>query len=245
MVKKRILFFTGAGISQESGMMTFRGKEGIWDRIDPEKVASIRAWNSGRHADCNSRRQAVLDFFNPIRRQIIDHAPNDAHRAIAALENEYDVVVVTQNGDDFHTRAGSSQVIYLHGEALKNCSTANPHLCWEIDRDNPDIHIGDKAPDGSQVRPYVIFFGENIDKRLWQQAVKATRNADIFVIVGSTMLVYPAAELIAKTRHDCKICIIDPQPLTLPPECNTRQFTQIQATATAGMHQLTELLPNW
>lgn len=232
--KKKIVFFTGAGMSKESGLPTFRGDGGVWNEIDCEKVASVRSWNCGRHSDRDERRQAMLDFFNPMRRAIIQHEPNQGHRMIAMLEKDFDVTVITQNGDDYHTRAGSSNVIYLHGEALKNTSSANPYNPIPIDRDNPDIHIGDKAPDGSQIRPFVIFFDENIDSRLWRKAVEATKGADYFIVVGSTMLVFPAADLLMKLRPDCKLLVIDPDNVSLPNGCH-HPFTHIQMGASAGL----------
>ena len=180
---KNLVFFTGAGISKESGLPIFRGDGGIWDTLDVEAVASARSWYCGRRKDCKQKRQIMLDFFNPIRRKILDSQPNEAHEIIAELEKDFNVTVITQNGDDFHTRAGSSNVLYLHGEALKNASSANPYIPLPIDFDNPDIQIGDKAPDGSQIRPFVIFFDENIDKLIWQKAVNATKNADILVVI--------------------------------------------------------------
>ena len=238
---KKIVFFTGAGMSKESGLPTFRGEGGVWNEIDAEKVASARSWYSGRRKDCNEIRQAMLDFFNPLRRSILELEPNDGHRIIAELEKEFQVTVITQNGDDYHTREGSSNVIYLHGEALKNTSSANPYNPLPIDRDNPDIHIGDKAPDGSQIRPFVIYFDENIDKRLWQKAVRATKEANYFVVVGSTMLVFPAADLIRKISADCRLIVIDPEEVSLPDGCK-HQYLHLKYGATSGMQELLKML---
>lgn len=234
MDKKKIVFFTGAGMSKESGLPTFRGEGGVWNEIDAEKVASARSWYCGRRKDCNERRQVMLDFFNPLRRSILEHEPNEGHRIIAEMEKDYEVTVVTQNGDDYHTRAGSSKVIYLHGEALKNTSSANPYNPLPIDPDHPDIHIGDKAPDGSQIRPFVIYFDENIDKRLWKKAVKATKEADCFVVIGSTMLVFPAADLIKKISSSCRLVVIDPSEVSLPSGCN-HSFQYINEVASKGL----------
>lgn len=230
----KIVFFTGAGMSKESGLPTFRGEGGIWKEIDAEKVASAHSWNCGRRKDCNDIRQNMLNFFNPLRRSILEHEPNEGHRIIAELEKEYDVTVITQNGDDYHTRAGSTDIIYLHGEALKNTSSANPYIPLPIDPNNPDIHIGDKAPDGSQIRPFVIYFDENIDKHLWQKAVKATKEADYFVVVGSTMLVFPAADLIKKLKPDSRLFVIDPSDISLPEGCH-HNFTHIKEPASVGL----------
>lgn len=240
---KKIVFFTGAGMSKESGLPTFRGEGGVWNDIDAEKVASARSWYCGRRKDCNERRQAMLDFFNPLRRSILEHEPNEGHRIIAELERYYDVTVITQNGDDYHTRAGSTNVIYLHGEALKNTSSANPYYPLPIDKTNPDIHIGDKAPDGSQIRPFVIYFDENIDKTLWQKAVKATKEADYFVVVGSTMLVFPAADLIRRVRAKCRLIVIDPDEISLPEGCK-HMSEHINDMASKGLLQFKEILSN-
>lgn len=239
--RQKIVFFTGAGMSRESGLPTFRGEGGIWNEIDHEKVATLKSWHRRQPNDVKERRQAMLDFFNAMRRAILEHEPNEGHRIIAALENEFDVTVITQNGDDYHTRAGSTNVIYLHGEALKNASSANPSLSYPIDRDNPDIHLGDKAPDGSQLRPYVIYFDENIDSGLWKKAVKATKDADWFVVVGSTMLIYPAAALLKSISGPCHLVVIDPQEVTLPEECH-HSYTYIPEDAGKGLLSFVEML---
>jgi len=239
---KKIVFFTGAGMSKESGLPTFRGEGGVWNEIDTEKVASARSWYCGRRKDCNEKRQVMLDFFNPLRRSILEHEPNEGHRIISELEHEYEVTIITQNGDDYHTRAGSSNVvIYLHGEALKNTSSANPYNPMPIDQNKPDIHIGDKAPDGSQIRPFVIYFDENIDKKLWQQAVRAIKEADYFVVVGSTMLVFPTADLIRKISADCRLIVIDPAEVSLPEGC-CHQYLHLKYGASKGMHEFVKIL---
>lgn len=242
--KKKIVFFTGAGMSRESGLPTFRGEGGVWNEIDYEKVATLKSWYGRQRNDVRERRQAMLDFFNPMRRAILEHEPNEGHRIIAALENDFEVTVITQNGDDYHTRAGSSNVIYLHGEALKNASSANPSLSYPIDQSNPDIHLGDKAPDGSQLRPYVIYFDEDIDSEVWRQAMKATKEADWFVVVGSTMLVYPAATLLAAIPDSCLLVVIDPQEVKLPEECY-HGYTYIPEKASEGLLHFMEMLAKY
>lgn len=239
--RKKIVFFTGAGMSRESGLPTFRGEGGMWNEFDCEKVATLKSWYGRQRRDMKERRQAMLDFFNPMRRAILEHEPNDGHRIIAALESDFEVTVITQNGDDYHTRAGSSNVIYLHGEALKNASSANPSLSYPIDRGNPDIHLGDKAPDGSQLRPYVIYFDEDIDNALWRKAMKATKEADWFVVVGSTMLVYPAAALLAAIPDSCRLVVIDPREVRLPEECH-HSYTYIPEKASEGLLRFVEML---
>lgn len=239
---KKWLFFTGAGCSAASGLPTFRGTGGIWNEIDAEAVASKKAWYSGRRSDCKERRQRVLDFFNPIRRKINELEPNEAHRQIAAFERvSPSVMVITQNGDNFHERALSRNVIHLHGEALKNCSTANPYIPIEIDLNSHDIdiHIGDKAEDGSQIRPYVIFFDEELDRGIWKKAVEVTKEADFFVVVGSSLKVFPAVDLLAKTKVGCPIIIIDNEEVELPDSIQmNKKIRFIKADAAEGLSQL-------
>lgn len=237
---KNWVFFTGAGCSAASGLPTFRGEGGIWDEIDAEVVASKKAWYCGRRSDCNERRQKVLDFFNPIRRKIIESEPNEAHWKIAEFERlSPSVVVITQNGDDFHERAWTGNVIHLHGEALKNCSTLHPYNPLAIDMDNPDIHLGDKAEDGSQIRPYVIFFDEELDKEIWKQAVTVTKEADFFVIVGSSLKVFPAVELLSMIKTDCQVIVIDKEEVELPENVRiSKPLRYIKADAAEGLSQL-------
>jgi NAD-dependent deacetylase len=237
-----IVFFTGAGMSQESGLLTFRGENGVWDTIDAEAVASAKNWYSSRRHNCKELRQRMLDFFNPIRREIMAKAPNDGHRIIANLEQRYKVTVITQNGDDFHERAGSSDVIHLHGEALKNSSTVHRYDAFDIDRNNPDIHIGDKAADGSQVRPYVIFFDENLEIAIWKRAVKATEEADLFVIVGCSLVVHPAIELLEMINKRCKVVVINPDDSVELPKIGGFAPIFIKQKASIGLEELVKQL---
>lgn len=239
---KNWVFFTGAGCSAASGLPTFRGKGGIWNEINVEAVASKKAWYCGRRSDCKERRQMVLDFFNPMRRKINELEPNKAHWRIAAFEQiSPSVTVITQNGDNFHERALSKNVIHLHGEALKNCSTANPYVPIDIDlySNDIDIHIGDKAEDGSQIRPYVIFFDEDIDRNIWKRAVEATKEADFFVVVGSSLKVYPAVDLLSKTKASCLIIIIDNEKVELPESIQVgKKIRLINADAAEGLSEI-------
>lgn len=241
-IGKNWVFFTGAGCSAASGLPTFRGEGGIWNEIDPDAVASKKAWYCGRCSDCKERRQRVLDFFNPIRRKIIESNPNEAHWRIARFEMvSPSVTVITQNGDDFHERAYSRNVIHLHGEALKNCSTLHPYDPIDIDisDSDTDIHIGDKAEDGSQIRPYVIFFDEELDKRIWKRAVAATKEADFFVIVGSSLKVYPAVDLLYMTKFSCQIIVIDKEAEELSSSVSAGRKTRfVVADAADGLSQL-------
>ena len=238
-MKKKIVIFSGAGMSQESGLPTFRGDGGIWESINQEKVADYKAWYCGRRPDCKERRQAVLDFINPIRRQILSLSPNEAHYVTARLEKDFDVTVITQNGDDFHQRAGSSKVIHLHGEALKNASTLHPYIPMDFDPEDPDIRIGDKAPDGSQIRPYVIFFNEDLQYDIWKSAVQAIREADMMVIVGCSLKVSPAAEMVEELSEEASLVVIDPAE---PPFPIKRTYAHLKLIASKGMKIVEETL---
>lgn len=240
-MRKKIVFFTGAGMSRESGLPTFRGDGGIWNDIDAGRVATIGAWHRRGPGSMADRRQAMLDFFNAMRRAILAHEPNEGHRLIAALESRFDVTVVTQNGDDYHTRAGSTDVVYLHGEALKNASSADPSQPLPIDPSDPDIRLGDKAPDGSQLRPYVIYFDEPLDSRIWRRALRATQEADAFVVVGSSMSVFPAADLVKAVRPDADLYVIDPGEVTLPEVCR-HSWVHIAEGASSGLARLADIL---
>ena len=237
MPMKKIVFLTGAGMSAESGLPTFRGKGGIWDEI--EAVASKSSWYCGRYHDAARRRQQVLDFVNPIRRMILEKSPNKGHEAIARFEEIAEVTVITQNGDNYHERAGSTQVLHLHGEALKNCSTLHPYDPIDIDPENPDIYIGDKAPDGSQIRPYVIFFGEELDRRIWDKAVQATMEADYFVVVGSSLKVFPVADLLDLIKPSCHLVVVDIENVEMPESvCLRHQVHFMQEAASTGLLKL-------
>lgn len=240
-MKKNILFFTGAGMSKESGLPTFRGEDGKWNEIDADKVASKAAWHCSKCKDSNEKRQAVLDFVNPIRRAIIENQPNDGHKLIASLEDSYNVTVVTQNGDDYHTRAGSSKVIYLHGEALKNSSSLRPYESFDIDLENPDIKIGDKAADGSQLRPYVVLFGEEIEDRLWREAVAAVKKADYLVVIGCSLVVFPAVDLLKLIPIDCKCFTINPDDVKIPEGVNC-SFTHFRCGGSEGMDRFISVI---
>ena len=235
----KIVFFTGAGMSAESGLPIFRGEGGIWNELDADAVAFRSAWYCGRCSDAAERRQRVLDFVNPIRRMILEKEPNDGHRTIAEFEKLTDVTVITQNGDDFHERAGSTKVLHLHGEALKNCSTLHPYEPIDIDCNHPDIHIGDKASDGSQIRPYVIFFEEDLDKRIWKKAVTATKEADQFIVVGSSLKVFPAVDLLGLIKPSCQVVVIDPGEVELPESFSKyHRVEHIKEPASTGLHKL-------
>jgi NAD-dependent protein deacetylase/lipoamidase len=195
----RIIVLTGAGISAESGIRTFRDAGGLWEGHKVEDVATPEAW----------RRQPeiVLTFYNERRRQLLEVFPNEAHLVLAGLENKHDVVIITQNVDDLHERAGSTHVIHLHGELLKARSSVHEELVYEWRK---DILFGDKCEKGFQLRPHIVWFGEMVP--MLEKAIDEIANAEIVLVVGSSMQVYPAASLVAYAPTDAKIYYIDPNP---------------------------------
>lgn len=229
---KRIVFLTGAGISAESGITTFRDSGGLWEQYPVMQVASIQ----GYEAD----PELVIRFYNERRRQLHDVRPNEAHRLVAELEQHYDVTVVTQNVDDLHERAGSSHIIHLHGELMKATSTLapnDPSQLVTLTPEQPDIHIGDRARDGSQLRPFIVWFGEPVP--MIEPAAEAVQQADILVVVGTSLNVYPAAGLIHYASARCSTYLIDPAPAHLDPSMRVHV---IQKTASEGMKELCQLL---
>ena len=182
----------------------------------------------------------MLDFYNERRRQCLTAKANDAHVLVAELEKHYDVTVVTQNVDDLHEKAGSSHIVHLHGELMKGTSERNPNdprCIVELDSQNPDIKLGDKAQDGSQLRPFIVWFGESVPEI--ENAALAVEDADILLIIGTSLNVYPAAGLIHYTRPDCPIYVIDPKPVSV---AINRKITFIQKKATAGMRDFYEMM---
>ncbi len=231
MTKKHIVFLTGAGISVESGLSTFRGKDGMWNNKDWRYYASVE----GMQAEPNN----FLDFYNWRRKNLSEVKPNRAHELIAELEKEYEVAVITQNVDNLHERAGSSHVIHLHGELAKVCSSKNPHDKKFI-KEYPltkAIRLGDDAGDGSQMRPFVVLFGEFVPGM--ELALDFVSDADIFVVVGTSLVVYPAAGLIRYASKDAQKFVIDPNEIEA---CGELGYVQIKATASDGMELLIKKL---
>ena len=228
MNKKKLVILSGAGISKESGIDTFRDKDGIWTKKNAMELASIEGWNNDA--------QAVLDFYNARRRQLLEVQPNKAHELLAQLEKWYDVTIITQNVDDLHERAGSSHVIHLHGELAKVCSSIDKEKadCIETKPLDEDIHIGDKAKDGSQLRPYIVWFGEAVPNM--KDAMNTAFEADIFVVIGTSLLVSPANTLTACSGASHNI-VIDPGEVEIP-----EGFLHIKETATVGMEMLYQSL---
>ena len=229
---KKIVFLTGAGMSVESGLSTFRGSGGMWNEYAIEDVASIEGYE---------RNPAlVLEFYNKRRKELLTVQPNEGHRLIAALEKSCEVVVVTQNVDDLHERAGSTNVIHLHGELMKATSTKAPNnlnYVRTLTEDNIEIVMGDKADDGSQLRPYIVWFGEAVP--MMDDAIRELRDADAFVVIGTSLNVYPAAGLLNYAPAGIPVYLIDPNDVApyLP-----ARIKVLKCGASEGMRQLTEML---
>jgi len=233
MEKKKILVFSGAGVSKESGIETFRGDGGLWGSYRVEDVATKDAWRRNR--------ALVLEFYNQRRAQLKDVHPNLAHQIIAELEKEHDVVLVTQNVDNLHERAGSTNVVHLHGELTKSRSTF-PGSCETLDCFG-DINIGDKCSRGSQLRPHIVWFGENLNTNDLDKAEAAAKECDICVVVGTSMQVSPANQIPFLTKEDCIIFYVDPSEKDFyVPEFRSNFFHHIKEPATTGMQTLVNIL---
>lgn len=226
-MKRSIAVLTGAGVSAESGLGTYRDNGGLWDNYDPMEVASAEGWSRNP--------KLVLDFYNMQRARLKEVQPNEAHRLIAALESDFDVDVITQNVDNLHERAGSTRVLHLHGEVTK---VRPQNCCNEMDGFSErtvfdvgygEVHLGDKAPNGAQLRPHIVFFGEAVPKL--EVAVEKVARADIVLIVGTSLQVYPAASLYRYARPEAPIYIIDPAELRL----FDPRLRHIRKVATEGM----------
>ena len=233
-MKKNLVVLTGAGVSAESGVSTFRDSNGLWENHRVEDVASIEGW----YRDPS----LVLDFYNGRRAQLATVKPNSAHYAIASLEDEWNVTVVTQNVDNLHERAGSTKIIHLHGELTKvrpeNCYNDQDGFSEEtvFDIGYETIQIGDKAPNGAQLRPHIVWFGEAVPKI--EAAIDAVEAADILLIVGTSLQVYPAAGLYAFAKAGTPIYIIDPAEVRV----KDSRLTHIKDVATKGMETFKNIL---
>ncbi len=222
-MKKKIVALTGAGISAESGIKTFRDSNGLWEEHRIEDVATPEAWHRNK--------QLVLDFYNQRRKQLRECHPNDAHKVLAELESRYDVTVITQNVDDLHERAGSTSVIHLHGELMKVRSSVYDNLIYEWRK---DLAIGDKCERGTQLRPHIVWFGEAVP--MMEYAVPVVQSADVVLVVGTSMQVYPAAGLIHYAPRNAQKFYIDPKA----DEHYMPGVTSIAEKATIGMKKLRE-----
>lgn len=199
MAKKNFVILTGAGISAESGIATFRDAGGLWEGHDVMDVASPQGWKKNT--------ALVLEFYNARRRQLHEVQPNAAHYALAELQKHYDVQIITQNVDDLHERAGSKNVLHLHGELFKVRSSLNPK---DVKTWTTDLNLGDKCAKGAQLRPHIVWFGEDVP--LISDAINICQDADVFAIIGTSMQVYPAAGLVDYVRDDVQKYYIDPNP---------------------------------
>lgn len=215
-------------MSAESGIATFRDSGGLWERYPVEQVATPE----GFAAD----PELVLSFYNMRRRELLKTRPNDGHRVLATMEKEYEVHIITQNIDNLHEQAGSSRVLHLHGELMKARSTGDETLVYELDPADSDIHIGDHCEKGFQLRPHIVWFGEAVP--LMAEAEQITRQAHIFVIIGTSMNVYPAAGLLDEVRKNMPVYLIDPK------DVSTRRYDihHLRMGASAGVKELRRLL---
>lgn len=226
MSKKKLVVLTGAGISAESGLKTFRDSDGLWEGYDIAEVATPRAWRKDP--------KLVLEFYNMRRRNVAEALPNAAHFGLAELEKDFDVQIITQNIDDLHERAGSTNVLHLHGEIFKMKSEADESLVYEI---RGDINIGDTAEDGAQLRPHIVWFEEPVP--MIEAAARIASTADMFVVVGTSLVVYPAAGLVNYAPMDCPKFIVDKK---VPYTSSLYNLTAIEKPATEGVEELKEKL---
>ncbi len=226
MARKKIVVLSGAGVSAESGLKTFRDSDGLWEGYEVTEVATPRAWKKDP--------KLVLDFYNMRRKNVLDAKPNDAHIGLAELEKDFEVHIITQNIDDLHERAGSTKVLHLHGEIFKMRSERNEHLVYDI---RADINIGDKAEDGHQLRPHIVWFEEPVP--MIEAAIPIVNNADIFVVVGTSLVVYPAAGLVNFAPSHIPMFIIDKK---IPYSSSSNNLTAIEKPATEGVRSFIEMI---
>lgn len=227
---KKIAILTGAGVSQESGIRTFRDQDGLWEEYPVEDVASIEGWYRDR--------ALVLKFYNERRAQLKNCRPNRAHELIASLEKKYDVTVITQNIDNLHEQAGSTKVLHLHGELCKARGENDPYDGLNkpkiYDIGYKDIKLGDMTPDGQQLRPHIVWFGEAVP--LIEKAAEIISGSDMLIVIGTSLNVYPAAGLVHYIKDGAPLYLIDPNPIRVRYE----HYTQITDKASSGMQTLIE-----
>jgi NAD-dependent deacetylase len=229
MAKKRLVVLTGAGVSAESGLKTFRDSDGLWEGYDVYEVATPRGFKSNP--------QLVLDFYNMRRKDVAAAEPNAAHKGLAELEEDFDVTIVTQNIDDLHERGGSTNVVHLHGEIFKMRSVLDEENISEI---RGDINLGDLASDGGQLRPHIVWFEEPVP--MIEQAAKIVRTADLFAVVGTSLVVYPAAGLVNYALYEIPKFIIDK---SIPYTQSLYNLTVIEKPATEGVKELQKILQQY
>ena len=225
--RQKIVVLSGAGISAESGIATFRDSNGLWENHQIEDVATPQGWVANR--------QLVLDFYNQRRKQALSVEPNAGHYALARLEQLYDVTIITQNVDGLHEKAGSTHVMHLHGELAKSRSSVDESLVYDID--GWEIKQGDHCEKGSQLRPHIVWFGESVP--MMEQAIDVALTADIFIVVGTSLVVYPAAGLVDFIPETVPIYVVDPNLPEIRPRPN---LTLIGEPASIGMTQLADKL---
>lgn len=229
---KKIVVLTGAGMSAESGISTFRDSGGLWEKYPVEQVATPEGYAANP--------KLVIDFYNERRKQLLNVGPNMGHRILAELEKYFDITVVTQNVDNLHERAGSTKVIHLHGELTKVTSSRepnNPKYIKELSPECYDVKIGDLADDGSQLRPFIVWFGEAVP--MIETAIDCVEKADIFVIIGTSMNVYPAAGLLNYVDGNVPVYLIDPNSVNIS---SNRKINVISKGASEGMENLRKIL---
>jgi len=224
---QKLVILTGAGISAESGIQTFRDGNGLWKKYRFEELASPQAWDRNP--------QLVLDFYNWRRKIVWDAKPNPGHRALVKLEEKFDVQIITQNVDDLHERAGSSNVLHLHGEIRKARSTVDPNLLYKMD--HWELKLGDTCEKGSQLRPHIVWFGEPVT--MIEPAMRIASGADILIVIGTSMVVYPAASLIVYVKPDKPKYYIDPKAFEVGGISN---LEVIKKKAGVGVPELVEEL---
>ncbi len=226
-MKKKLVILTGAGISAESGIKTFRDSDGLWEGHNVLDVATPEGWRKNP--------ELVLDFYNQRRKQLKEVQPNLGHQILAELESDFEVYIITQNVDDLHERAGSTNVLHLHGELLKVRSSTNPNyiLDWQ-----EDLNLGDSDNKGTQLRPHIVWFGEEVPAL--EEAITITQSADYFAVIGTSLQVYPAAGLIDFTEPQIPILYIDPKPIKIPNLRNPLEV--IPEVASEGMKTLKKKL---
>lgn len=229
---KKIVVLTGAGMSAESGISTFRDAGGLWEKYPVEQVATPEGYAANP--------KLVIDFYNERRKQLLTVEPNLGHKILAELEHYFQVTIITQNVDNLHERAGSSNVIHLHGELTKVTSSRqpnNPNYIKELSPECYEVKIGDLAGDGSQLRPFIVWFGESVP--MIETAIDYVENADVFVIIGTSMNVYPAAGLLNYVSPDIPVFLIDPNHVNIS---SSRKIQVISKGASAGMEELRKIL---
>ncbi|MBI5217994.1 MAG: NAD-dependent deacylase [Bacteroidia bacterium] len=224
---KKLVVFTGAGISAESGIRTFRDMGGLWEEYDVMEVASYEGWENNM--------ELVLKFYNERRKQLLESKPNQGHIGLVELEKYFDVEIITQNVDNLHEKAGSARVLHLHGELMKVRSTVDPSLVYELK--DWELKLGDKCEKGSQLRPHIVWFGEAVPEMM--NAVRITQTADIFVVVGSSLNVYPAASLLDYPPKFAPVFVVDPNEIT---GNIYRKVEFIKEKASVGISMLARIL---